>query len=148
VFNKPNSVYKTKTISRCYSFIPIFLSVKKQSRITPKRKKTTGPFANNLRAILEERGISQRGAAEIMGINVAVVNTWLQGTYPNDPNIVLKLCRALSCDFQWLLTGEQSQTNKTNITLSELFEIHNEPSFSGIFMVEAKRLKRRNKEET
>lgn len=89
--------------------------------------------------ILKERQISQKQAADLMGVSVSVVHDWMNGTYPNDPSALLKLCRALNCDFQWLLTGELSSA-KSQTNLSEVFDIQDEPSFSGVFMIEAKRL--------
>ena len=119
--------------------------VKKQKK-KPIRKRVDSPFGSNLKAVLKERGITQRGAAEVMGISVAVVHDWLQGAYPNDPNAVLKFCKAIGCDFQWLLTGERSLSSKAS-PISEVFETQDEPSFSGIFMIEAKRLKKRGSNE-
>lgn len=75
-------------------------------RKKPIRKRVDSPFAKNLKNILEERGISQRAAAEIAGVNSATINQWLSGSQPNDSMAVLKLCKGLRCDFQWLLTGE------------------------------------------
>lgn len=109
----------------------------------PKRKKADSPFKDNLKAILSERGISQKGAAEIMGVSVTVVHDWLQGSYPNDPSAVLKFCKAIGCDFQWILTGESSSTNQIQPNLAQFFDIEDEPMFSGIFKIEAKRLKKR-----
>lgn len=111
----------------------------------PKRKRIETPFAKNLKAILSERDISQRAAAEIAGVNSATINQWLSGSQPNDPMAVLKLCKALRCDFQWLLTGNSAERiNLAEIGLSELFDIQPEADFSGIFMIDAKRLKRRD----
>ena len=111
-----------------------------QIKQKPKRKKTDSPFSKNLTAILKERSISQKQAANLMGVAISVVHDWMNGTYPNDPSALLKLCKALNCDFQWLLTGIQSQP-KTKANLTEVFDIHDDPAFSGIFMIEAKRLK-------
>jgi transcriptional regulator with XRE-family HTH domain len=109
----------------------------------PRRRKSESPFKDNLRAILDERGISQRGAAEIMGVSVTVVHDWLQGSYPNDPNAVLKFCKAIGCDFQWMLTGEDSSPHQIQSNLSQFFDIEDDPMFSGIFKIEAKRLKKK-----
>jgi len=109
----------------------------------PKRRKAESPFKDNLKAILNERGISQKGAAEIMGVSITVVHDWLQGSYPNDPSAVLKVCKAIGCDFQWMLTGEDSSKNQIQSNLAQFFDIEDEPMFSGIFKIEAKRLKKR-----
>ena len=111
----------------------------------PKRKKTSGPFSKNLSLILKERQISQKQAADLMGVAISVIHDWTTGTYPNDPTALLKLCRALNCDFQWLLTGEQSLP-KTKANLTEIFDIQDDPTFSGVFMIEAKRLKIRGED--
>lgn len=110
----------------------------------PVRKRIDTPFAKNLKKLLVERGISQRAAAEIAGVNSATINQWLSGTQPNDAMAVLKLSKAFGCDFQWLLTGQHSERSKLGeIGLSELFDIQDEAALTGIFMIEAKRLKRR-----
>lgn len=105
-----------------------------------RRKKSSTPFAANLKLLLTERGLSQKSAADIMGISVSVIHDWLQGSYPNDPMPILKLCQAINCDFQWLLTGKRSVAVATD-NLQEIFDIEDEPDFSGIFKIEAKRLK-------
>lgn len=106
----------------------------------PKRKKTSGPFSRNLSLILKERQISQKQAADLMGVAISVIHDWTTGTYLNDPSALLKLCRAVNCDFQWLLTGEQSRP-KNQANLTEIFDIQDDPAFSGVFIIEAKRLK-------
>lgn len=114
------------------------------NKVKPTRKKIPSPFARNLKKILEERGISQRGAAEIAGVNVAVLHDWLNGSVPHDHSAVLKLCKALSCDFQWLLTDTHAQIEAKDFSISEIFDVQDDPDYSGIFMIEAKRLRRRS----
>lgn len=116
----------------------------KSGKNKPARKRVQSPFAKNLKQLLHERGISQRGAGEIAGVNVAVIHDWLNGSQPNDPMAVLRLANALRCDFQWLLTGTRSQRDAKNISISEVFDIQDDPAFSGIFVIEAKRLKRKD----
>ncbi|MEK6627204.1 MAG: helix-turn-helix transcriptional regulator [Bdellovibrionota bacterium] len=108
----------------------------------PARKKVESPFAKNLKAILAERGISQTAAASIAGVSPPTVNDWLHASAaPNNLIAVQKLCRAMNCDFEWLLTGSQSKVDLKEIALTELFESEPDPSFSGIFQIEAKRLR-------
>jgi len=109
----------------------------------PARKRSSGPFAANLSAVLKERGVSIRGAAEIAGIAPSVLHDWLAGASCNRPEALVKLCRALKCDFQWLLTGTRPELSAKDQSLAELFEIEPSPDFSGLFMIEAKRLRRR-----
>lgn len=108
----------------------------------PARKKVESPFAKNLKAILTERGISQTAAASIAGVSPATLNDWLHASaVPNNLISIQKLCRAMNCDFEWLLTGSQSKVDFKEIALTELFESESDPSFSGIFQIEAKRLR-------
>ncbi|MGK5087041.1 helix-turn-helix transcriptional regulator [Bdellovibrionota bacterium FG-2] len=109
----------------------------------PIRTKAHSPFAKNLKAVLAERGVSQKVAAELAGVTPATLNDWLGGTQPSDSIAVQRLCRALKADFEWILTGEKSRIEGKDLSLSELFEIQDDPAFSGIFMIEAKRLKKR-----
>ncbi len=109
----------------------------------PIRKRIESPFSKNLKAILEERGISQRAAAEIAGVNPASINEWLNGSHPSDPMATLKLCQGLKCDYQWLMTDSRPNLEVNELGLSEIFEIQDEADFSGIYMIEAKKLKRR-----
>lgn len=109
-----------------------------------KKKKTEKSiFSKNLAKVLKERKLTQRAIAEIAGVNPSVVNEWLNGNTPNSMDAVLRISESLNVDFQWLLTGENSRTNLKDISLSELFEMEDEPSFSGVFQIEMKRLKRK-----
>ena len=119
----------------------------KKDNTVPRRKKTDIPFAKNLQKVLKERGLSQRAAAEIAGVSVTTINDWLSGTSPANLEAVLKLCRALKTEFQWMLTGTRDSVDTKDLTLSEIFDIQDDPAFSGIFKIEAKRLKRRNERE-
>ncbi|HEX7673144.1 MAG TPA: helix-turn-helix transcriptional regulator [Bdellovibrio sp.] len=109
----------------------------------PRRKRIETPFAANLKGLLEERSISIRGAAEICGVNQAMIHSWINGAMPHDPMAVLRLCKALKCDYQWLMTGTHPETKAQEMSLKELFDLEDEPAFSGIFQIEAKRLTRK-----
>lgn len=50
----------------------------------PARKKVQSPFARNLKAILAERGLSQKAAAEVANVTPATLNDWLAGSNPSD----------------------------------------------------------------
>ncbi len=102
-------------------------------------------FAANLKKVLKERGLSQRAAAEICGVNATSITDWLAGMAPRDLSAVLRLCQAIKVDFQWLLTGQHSEVRLEDLSLNEIFEIEHDPAFSGMFVIEAKRLKRRSK---
>lgn len=108
-----------------------------------RKKKMVSPFGKNLKAVMTERSLSVRGIAEIAGVGPSVVHDWLSGTNPHDYYAVSKIAHSLKVDFQWLLTGAHSQVNLKNLSLSEIFDVQPDPSFSGIFILEAKRLKKR-----
>ena len=110
---------------------------------TPSRKRIKSPFGANLKCLIEERALTQRSVAEIAGVGVATINDWLNGAQPNDLEAVSKICKAFNCSFEWILTGKVEKVRAEELTLSEVFDIEDDPSFSGIFMIEAKRLKRR-----
>jgi transcriptional regulator with XRE-family HTH domain len=109
----------------------------------PTRKRVTSAFAANLKQILKERGINLKTAAQLAGVTPAVVHAWENGGQPHDLNAVVKLSQALKCDFQWLVTGTTSKVDLKDMTLTELFDVQDDPAFSGLFLLEAKRLKRR-----
>ena len=142
MFGFPNGVRNYGFTCGIIGFFPNGIEL--MSKTKPVRKKVASPFAKNLKRILDERGISQRGAAEIAQTNVAVINDWLGGAVPHDHGAVLRLCKALKCDFQWLLTDSHTETKIQEMTLQEIFETESDPAFSGIFQIEAKRLKRRS----
>lgn len=112
-----------------------------------KEPKIQSPFSENLRKVSEERQLSQRAIAEIAGIPLSTLNTWLNGAIPTDHMAVLKLCKALSLDYQWLMTGEVSNSRVGDLRLDQIFSIEDDASFSGIFQIEAKRLKRRKQDD-
>ncbi|MCM2354112.1 MAG: helix-turn-helix domain-containing protein [Pseudobdellovibrio sp.] len=114
--------------------------------IKPARKKHQSPFAKNLKAILAERGISQKIAAQMAGTTTSTVNDWIAGSQPADLISVQKLSRALKIDFEYLLTSSQSRINLQELSMTELFDSEPDPSFSGIFEITAKRLRRKKKE--
>lgn len=112
----------------------------------PARKKHQSPFAKNLKAILAERNISQKIAAQMAGTTTSTVNDWIAGSQPADLISVQKLARSLNVDFEFLLTGSQSRIHAHNLSMTELFDSEPDPSFSGIFEITAKRLRRKKKE--
>jgi transcriptional regulator with XRE-family HTH domain len=116
---------------------------KNRSKSKPIRRRVESSFAKNLKTVMDERGINLKGAAELAGVSPSVVHAWLQGGSPADLGAVAKLANALKCDFQWLLTGTRSTVGVRELPLSELFDIQDDPTFSGLFLVEAKRLKKR-----
>jgi transcriptional regulator with XRE-family HTH domain len=102
-------------------------------------------FSKNLKRLLRERGISQKAVADLLGLNPSVVHDWLNGGTPRDPAVLLKLCRTLKIDFQWLMTGEAKEFNPSELGLGQIFDVEPDSAFSGMFLIEAKRLKLKKK---
>ena len=113
----------------------------------PARKRVESPFAKNLKAILAERGLSQTAAASIAGVSPATLNDWLHASaVPNNLLSIQKLCRALNCNFEWLLCDSATPTDSKEISMAELFQSEPDPTFSGIFEISARRLTRIKKD--
>ena len=115
----------------------------------PARKKVSSPFSKNLKAILSERGLSQSAAAVIAQVSPATIHDWIYssgGGAPSDPMALQRLCRALNCNMEWLLCGSTTPVDSKEISLAELFQSEPDPTFSGIFSIEARRLTRIKKD--
>jgi transcriptional regulator with XRE-family HTH domain len=106
------------------------------------RKKINSPLSANLKKVLAENKLSIRKAAEICGVQASMLHSWLNGAQPQDMGALLKLCQECGVEFQWLVTGVSSREMATK-RLEEIFDIQPEPSLSGLFLIEAKRLKRK-----
>jgi transcriptional regulator with XRE-family HTH domain len=113
--------------------------------IKKPRRQIKSPFGKNLTALLTDRGIRQNEAARLAGVSNSVLHQWLTGSNPLDLQAVLRLCRALGADFQELLTGERSAATQSleNAAIEELFHVEDAADFTGVFMVTAKRLRRK-----
>ena len=111
------------------------------------KKKGALELSKNLRAVLEERKLSFKAGAEICGVAQSVFHGWVNGTQCTDPAALLRFCESLRVDFQWLQTSKRSTFNSADLSIKDIFEIENDPTVSGIFLIEAKRLKRRDAKE-
>jgi transcriptional regulator with XRE-family HTH domain len=110
--------------------------------VCPKGRKPKGPsvFSKNLRGLLKDKGLSLREAARIAGVSPSVMSGWTAGSVPNDPVALLRLTESLGVDFQMLLTGKPSNSLSAR-QMEEVFEVEEAIDFSGVFLIEAKRLK-------
>jgi transcriptional regulator with XRE-family HTH domain len=108
-----------------------------------KKRKVESPFAKNFAQVLKERNLSQKAVAEIANISASVCSDWLKGNQPHDLTAVLKICQALKVDFQWLVTGENSRPDLKDVSLAEIFDLEENPSFEGVFQISVKKLTRK-----
>ncbi len=92
---------------------------------------------------MEERGLSARALAKMTNIKASTLGDWLAGATPTDLVAVAEVARILKIDFQVLLLGSRPEIGTAEKSIHDIFEIEDSPEFSGIFLIEAKRLKRR-----
>ncbi|MBY0386064.1 helix-turn-helix transcriptional regulator [bacterium] len=111
-------------------------SVKKSGR----KPKSMLVFSKNLKKLLEENKITLREAAKIAGTSPSVISGWINGASPASPEAVLKLTEALKADYQYIMTGKPSNLIPAS-RVGEIFEVEDSAEFSGLFLIEAKRLK-------
>ena len=108
-----------------------------------KKKGTKSIFATNLDKLLKERKLTQKVLADIAGVSPSTMAEYLNGNQPQNMEAVLRICESLKVDFQWLLSGQNSRANLKDISLSEIFDVSDEPDFEGVFQNSMKRLKRK-----
>lgn len=111
---------------------------------TTKKKNSNIPFSINLKKLMQEKGISQRSLAKLAGIKLSTLNDWLAGANPSDLKAVAEICKVLKVDFEYLLLGSRASIPLREKSLTELFDIETDPQFSGLFLIEAKRLRKKN----
>lgn len=107
-------------------------------------KKSKTVFAKNLIAIMEEKSISIRKAAELSGVGASTINSWRSGSAPEDYLAVKKLAKALGVSFSFLLTGEDDSRPQEDISISEVLE-DGGMLFDGFAKITVQRLIPRNK---
>lgn len=116
--------------------------MEKKNKIQPRRKRESSTFADNLKRLLTQRGISQRVAAQMAGVSASTMADWLSGTAPSDLHKVAALSKALNVSFESLCLGTHEGRPIDQIPIEEIFE--EVPSeFEGIFKITASRLVRK-----
>lgn len=98
-------------------------------------------FSKNLSAILKERGVSVRAAAQIAKIPVSTLTAWTNGsTTPSLMQIeaLRRLAHALGLSLEKLLTGNDSRIEK--LSLTDAFDIASDPTMSGLFEISVRRI--------
>lgn len=91
-----------------------------------KRQKPRSIFGEQLEKIAQERGLSHRSLAEMAGVSISVIGSWIGmgGAIPSDLLKVKRLADALNVDFSWLVLGEESkistESNSKSVPPGEL----------------------------
>ncbi len=93
--------------------------------------------------MITERGLTQKAIAQLADVPVSTVCGWVSGVLPTDPLAAYRLAKALNVDFQWLLTSESSKGRPSEIPISEIFDLQDEPAMTGMFGITARRLKKK-----
>lgn len=102
-----------------------------------KKQRQEDRWDKRLRAILKEKGLSLRKAAEIAGVAPSVIDSWGGGAVPSDYRAVKRLADHLDISFTWLLTGEYEKTERKP-TLTEIYD--EVPYFDGLARIRIDRL--------
>lgn len=108
----------------------------------PKKIKTTTIFATNLKKVLEDRQLTLKMAAELMGIAYTTLVDWANGSSPSDIEAIGGFCRKLGIDFAWLMLGQRSESNLSEVPLESLFE-EQDAGFDGLYRLRATKLVRK-----
>lgn len=139
-FNTMNNVHNNETGLNAGAEIVDNLPMGKGNQKKGRRPKAPAVFSKNLRKLLDENDMTLREAANIAGTSPSVIAGWTTGATPNDPEALLRLTEKLGADYQYIMTGKPS-VGVSSDRLSEIFEIEDSAEFSGVFLLEAKRLK-------
>jgi len=99
-----------------------------------RKLKQPSPFTKNLNALLLEKGISQRRAAEIAGLGVSTINGWTAGANPANFMALKKLTDFLKADLSFILSGSPSKPFGREHPPTPL-SLEDRPHLSGIFQV-------------
>ncbi|HMN70016.1 MAG TPA: helix-turn-helix transcriptional regulator [Bdellovibrionales bacterium] len=86
------------------------------------KSKNPSPFAKNLTALLEERGITVRDAARNVGVSPSTIVDWKSGVSPTDYEAVRKLAKLLGVSMCYLLTSHEESATSTPPPISSVFE--------------------------
>ena len=114
-----------------------------------KKRKPSGqtPFANILRSIMDERGLTIRKVAGMAGVSPSTIDDWRGGALPQDFSAVKKLSKELGISFSLLLTGEADERDINQLpAIAEVFS-DGGPLFDGYAKITIQRLIPRKKDE-
>ncbi len=92
-------------------------------------------FADNLRQIRKERGLTQEGLAEIIDVSRQAVSKWEQSEgYPEVEKLLL-LSNKLNVSLDWLMSTEIETIQNSNVTGSIIISSPNENVVGNFYKV-------------
>ena len=86
-----------------------------------KRHEVQNQFAKNLRALMAEKKITVRKAAELAGVGSSTVDNWRGGALPENFTAVKRLAHSFGVSFSFLLTGEDDSAEQLP-SITEVFD--------------------------
>jgi transcriptional regulator with XRE-family HTH domain len=90
--------------------------------VAKRRPREASMLANNLIALMSQKQITVRQAAEIAGVGHTTVVNWRGGALPEDFRAVRLLAKALGVSFSFLLTGEDDTRPNGAPSVEEIFQ--------------------------
>jgi hypothetical protein len=105
-----------------------------------RKQKTVNAFTANFTATLQQRSLSIKQAADLMGLPYTTVVGFTNGAMPTDMEAISRFCTALSLNFEFLMTGKTKNIDPSQIPLDQIFTEDTDASFSGIYRIEARKL--------
>lgn len=88
---------------------------------TRRRQQDQNVFSRSLVALMEEKQIGVREAAQIAGVAPSTIVSWRGGAYPEDFMAVKRIARALGVSLSFLLTGEDDTRPDGVPAVAEVF---------------------------
>jgi hypothetical protein len=97
--------------------------------------------SRNLQKVLEERDMSARAGAALADVPQSTFTSWVNGSsLPMDFLALQRFAKGAKVNFEWLCTGKVETPKANNV--EELFEVDNgEPALSGLYLLEARRVR-------
>jgi transcriptional regulator with XRE-family HTH domain len=90
--------------------------------VAKRRPREASMLANNLIALMSQKQMTVRQAAEIAGVGHTTIVNWRGGALPEDFKAVRLLAGALGVSFSFLLTGEDDTRPDGAASITEVFE--------------------------
>ncbi len=114
-----------------------------------KRQKVRSIFGEQLEKIARNRGLSHRSLADMAGVSISVIGSWIGtgGAIPSDLLKVKQLADALNVDFSWLVLGDLGNLGNLGKTSDGRLESNSEPreelEVSEFWKIEVKKVRTR-----
>ena len=96
-------------------------------------------FSNNLKVMIERKGVSLKAVSEATGIPRSNISDWLSGAEPRLNDSILSLAKYLGCSIDYLVSGKEPEEDLVKEIAKEIegkfTEIH-----SGVYRFKVEKL--------